>query len=322
MGKTVENVCPLYTAALPLHEFFGGALIARTTPGPMLSLTPPSLYNYGLTPERQSMPSVLPPLSVNPLQYFMCPGPTSITPPMFVQHLMQAPVSLEGVSSRDNCLQGDDVTDEDSFKPEDPLHSVHHRVNERTQKRFQPTQSSNLAAKDPKLTPTSTHMDCTLSEIHNVLFKTTQCHEKGENEDVRSPLIDVVDLSDTEKLQLENNVGMIELTGAQDVSIPVSDDYHMGNQEQNFLFPKPATAESFPPSQEHTRKADNCTTSHTSLWTKTSPQSVTIDSGNNNDVIKLDVLQKVTVDIAPVGVDQDTAVTNFHPDSALLAVVN
>ena len=147
---------------------------------------------------------------------------------------MQAPVSLEGVSSRDNCLQGDDVTDEDSFKPEDPLHSVRHRVNEHTQKGFQPTQSSNLAAKDCKLTSTSTPTDCTLSEIHNVLFKTTQCHERGENEDVRSPLIDVVDLSDTEKLQLENSVGMIELTGAQDVSIPVSDDYHMGNQSKIF----------------------------------------------------------------------------------------
>ena len=52
MGNTVEKVCPLYTEALPLHKFFGGALVAGTTPGPMLSLTPPSLYNCGLTPER------------------------------------------------------------------------------------------------------------------------------------------------------------------------------------------------------------------------------------------------------------------------------
>ena len=241
---------------------------------------------------------------------------------MFMQRLMQAPVSLEGMSSRDNCLQGDNVFD-DSFKSEDPIHSVRHSVNERTQKRFQHTQSSNQAAEDHELMPMSTHTNGTLS----ALFKSTQCCDRGENDDcILSPLIDVVGLSDTEKIELENNIRM---TGTQDVSIPVSDDYHTGNQEQHFLFPKPATSGSFLSSQapvEHTRKAENClTTSRTSLWTKTSPRSVAIDSGNNEDVITLDVLRTVTVDIAPVGVgnyEQDTAINDFHTNSALLAVVN
>ena len=96
---------------------------------------------------------------------------------------------------------------------------------------------------------------------------------------------------------------MIELTGAQDVSIPVSDDYHMGNQSKIFSSLSPLQLNPFLHHKNITRKAENCTTSDTSLWTKTSPQSVTINSGNNNDVIKLDVLRKVTVDIAPVGVD-------------------
>ena len=319
MGNTVENVCPLYTEALPLHKFFGGTLVAGTTPGPMLSLTPPSLYNCGLTPERQSTPYVLPP-SVSPLQYFMYPGPATITPPMFVQRVMQDPVSLEGMSS----LKGDDVIDEDSFKPEDPLHTVRHSVNERTQNRSQPSQSSDLVAKDHELTPTSTHTDCTLSEFHDVLFKTTQCQENEDNDCVLSPLIDVVGLSDTEKVQLENNVGMIELTGAHDVSIPASDDCHTGNQEQNFLFPKPATAESYLSSQatvEHTHKAENSISMcHTLPQMKTLSQSVTMNSGNKSNAL-FDVLGKVN--IAAVGNHyQDTATTDLHTDSAFLAAVH
>lgn len=322
MENTVDNVCPLYTTTSPFHECFGGPFIAGTTPSPMLSLTPPSLYNYGLISEQQPMPYILPPLSVSPLQYFMCPGPATISPSMFMQGLMRAPVSMEGMSSHDTSLQVDDAIDDNSFKPEDPLHSVCHSVKERTQKRYQSTQFSNQAAEDHELIPVSAHTDDTASEIHDVLFKSTQCHDREVNEEndcVLSPLIDVVGLSDTERVQLENSVGMVELTGAQDVSVPVSDDYHMGNQERNSLIPKRATAQSFLSSPvEHTPNAETfITASRTALQTKASSQSVSLNS------VSFDVLGKVN--IATVGNhDQDTGATDLYTDSdsALMAVVN
>ena len=293
----------------------------------MLSFTPPSLYNYGLISEQQPMPYVLPPLSVSPLQYFMCPGPATITPPMFMQGLMRAPVSMEGMSSHDASLQVDDAIDENSL--EGPLQSVCHSVKERTQKRYQSTQFSNQAAEDHELIPVSAHTDDTASEIHDdVLFKSTQCHDRGVNEEndcVLSPLIDVVGLSDTERLQLENSVGMVKLTGAQDVSVSVSDDYHKGNQERNSLIPKPATAQSFLSSPfEHTPNAETfITASRTALQTKASSQSVSVNSENNNKVVSFDVLGKVN--ITTVGNhDQDTGATDLYTDSdsALMAVVN